>query len=172
MDVTPRKITSKYGNLCIMMLNRSYHWHKPKQKPTSGSNPASFIISRGFYLKTKNLGDGGWRELHFETHSLKNIALQNLQFDWYEISFHFLFLFQFLAQVAPFLVTPLCCCPPESSFSFRNWWEKGSICWPFIIMELYFQPPLFPKNAVGRGDRKVKLESCLNKHLVWLLEYK
>lgn len=147
----------------LMMSNRSYHWRKPKQKPTSGSNPASFIISRGFYLKTKNLGDEGWRELHFETHSLKNIALQNLQFDWYEISFHFLFLFQFLAQVAPFLVTPLCCCPPESSFSFRNWWEKGSICWPFIIMELYFQPPPpFSKNAVGRGDRKV------NWNLAWI----
>lgn len=105
-----------------------------------------------FTSKQKISEMGGWRELHFETHSLKNIALQNLQFDWYEISFHFLFLFQFLAQVAPFLVTPLCCCPPESSFSFRNWWEKGSICWPFIIMELYFQtPPLFQKMRLGGG---------------------
>lgn len=138
-----------------MMLNPSYHWRKPKQKPTLDSNPASFIISRGFYLKTKKSRRwGGGGELHFETHSLKNIALQNLQFDWYEISFHFLFLFQFLAQVAPFLVTPLCCCPPESSFSFRNWWEKGSICWPFIIMELYFQTPLFQKMRLGGGIEK------------------
>lgn len=152
MGLTTGKITSKYGNLwcwiqAIIGVNQSKN-QLQTLTPHRSSSPEVFTS------KQKNLGDGGWRELHFETHSLKNIALQNLQFDWYEISFHFLFLFQFLAQVAPFLVTPLCCCPPESSFSFRNWWEKGSICWPFIIMELYFQTPLFQKMRLGGGIEK------------------
>lgn len=58
-------------------------------------------------------------------------------------------------------VTPLPCCPPSLHFLW-NWWEKGSICWPFIIMELFFR-----KKVEGGGGKR-KLESCLNKHSVWL----
>lgn len=62
-----------------------------------------------------------------------------------------------------FGVTPLPCSRPNLHF-LRNWWEKGSICWPFIIMELFSS---MEKNKKGEGGGSVK-KNEENWNLAWI----